>query len=252
MMATENKTIWNHRLSMAMVMLLLLVAAAPVNADNPETTEMDVAGYEDSNTDDEDTNFQNPTQARKAENLAVAEAVETDTELDRCLNELEAAKKSGDQTVIDAAEQKVADRIAEIAGMDHSETIDKIDQMREDGYGWGQIAHELGVHPSTLGLGHKYGHQNKSRHSVQSMHGFSKKGEIAAATMRDTKNGKGNKGHGVSSVGGGKGRGAKGADSFDSTNSGKGKGKSGDVGGGRGSGKGGGNGGGNSGGNGKK
>ena len=244
-MATENKTIWNLRLVMAMLMLLLLVAASPVNADDLKETDMDVVGYEDSSTDDEEANFQNPTQARKAENLAVAEAVKTDTELAGYLNELEAARKNGDQTAIEAAEQKVADRIAEIAGLDHTETRKEIDQMRDDGYGWGQIAHELGVHPSTLGLGHKYGHQNKSYHNVQSMHGFSKKGEIAAATKRDTKTGHGTKGYGVSSVSRGKGKGAIGADSFDSSSSGRGKGKSGGERGGRGSGKSGGKGGGN-------
>ncbi len=75
--------------------------ASPVKADNPETAEMDVVGYEDSNADDEDSAFQNPTQVQKAENQAIAEAVKTDTELAGYLNELEAAKKSGDQAAID-------------------------------------------------------------------------------------------------------------------------------------------------------
>lgn len=36
----------------------------------------------------------------------------------------------------------------------HAIAFDEVTRLREDGMGWGEIAHALGVHPSVLGLGH--------------------------------------------------------------------------------------------------
>lgn len=52
-----------------------------------------------------------------------------------------------------------------------------VQAMRAAGMGWGDIAHELGVHPSVLGLGH-----------TKAKHGFTEQ-EIAEATVRNTKTG---------------------------------------------------------------
>jgi len=52
---------------------------------------------------------------------------------------LDTVRTEADQAIADAASASPED----IAG------------MREEGMGWGEIAHELGVHPSVLGLGHQ-------------------------------------------------------------------------------------------------
>jgi hypothetical protein len=118
--------------------------------------------------------------------------------------------------------------------------------MRASSMGWGDIAHELGVHPSTLGLGLGHGKNNKN---------FSRQ-EIAEATARNTKTGYAS-GHGVgkhSDIGNSKQGKSRGNSSNAGGNkSGKGNnGKSDGKGGGNSGGNGGGNGGnsGNSGGNG--
>jgi hypothetical protein len=75
-----------------------------------------------SDTDQEQSALSNPTQAAHAQNLANA-AVANDPQQQRDFNTT----------------------MGEIAG------------MREAGMGWGEIAHALGVHPGTLGLGHNKG-----------------------------------------------------------------------------------------------
>lgn len=213
-----------------MVMLLaLVIAPAMVSAE------------------DEESAFQNPAQVQKAENVVEAIAINTeDAKLPGLLSELDDARetlagtKPGTpeypeaQQAVDDAYAAVDERLAEVAGVDKQSISDK----REDGYGWGQICHELGVHPSVLG--NKYGHQKMSQYNAQARHGFGKKGEISAATTRDVKTGWA-RGHGKSVSGKSNGKGK--ADSFDVDNSGKAKGKSnGNSGGGKGGGKGGGNG----------
>ena len=101
-------------------------------------------------------------------------------------------------------------------------------------------AHELGVHPGSLGLGHTKG---------------KKANEMEMATTRNTKTGL-SKGHGSKSDGKGAGldraEGKKGVGrGSDGKGAGMGSDKGGGRGGGKGSGKGGGNGGGNGGGKGK-
>ncbi|MBC2733709.1 MAG: hypothetical protein HF981_05075 [Desulfobacteraceae bacterium] len=131
----------------------------------------------------------------------------------------------------DDAQAALEKGLAELSGVD----ADTISQMREDGYGYGQICHELGVHPSVLG--NRYGQQKMSQYNAQARNSFGKKGEISAATSRDVKTGWAN-GHGKSVSGKSNGKGK--SDSLDSEISGKSKGKSGNA--GKGNGKGGGNG----------
>lgn len=285
-MTTTNKNIWKHLPLMVMVLLLALAVAPAINhaqdADDPNPGEMaDVVDYgEEDDADDEGPAFQNPAQAQKAENLANRAARDSDDEelaerVDNAENaeqELAAARERLANLPEDATEEErrqavqdvrqarrdvrqsraaVAERLSEISG----ELEADITRMREEGYGWGQIAHELGVHPSALGLGHKYGHRNKAGQHARSRHGFGKQGDISAATTRDTKSGWGARGHGISAGGKGRGKGRQGADAFDSAAGGQDKGKSsgrgGGKSGGKGGGKGGGNGGGKGGGNGK-
>jgi hypothetical protein len=243
-MKPESNDAWVKRSTMALALLMVLIMApALTSAEEPE--------------------FQNPAQAQKALDLAIAGATEPDDELADRIDALEAAeqdlaglkkKDANYQDAVDtveAAEKAVADRIAEIAAMDEP-TVQKISDLRDDGWGWGQIAQHYGIHPSVLGLGHKYGHTKTHQHRVPSSKGFGKKGGFSAATARDFKTGWGAKGHGLSAGGKGKGRGAKGAGSLDGKSAGKGRagGKSNGKGGGKGGGRGGGNGGGKGGGNG--
>jgi hypothetical protein len=206
--------------------LLLAVSLAPAvtpaqATDEPDPGEVaDVVGSvdvdENDNAVDEESAFSNPAQAQKAENLAIADAIKTDTALDGLIDDLEAAKAVGDPLAIEAAEKAVADRLAEIAGMDHSDAVKNITDLRELGYGWGQIAQELGVHPSALGLGHKYGHTKTHRNNVRSRKGIGYQEDgLAAATARDVKTGWAAAGHGIGARG--KGKSAADADSFDSS-----------------------------------
>jgi hypothetical protein len=210
---------------MMALVLLLALSLAPALTHAQETGEPDpgeVADVVDSgdadendNADDEESAFSNPAQAQKAENLAIADAIKTDTELDGLIDNLEAAKADGDPAAIEAAEEAVADRLAKIAGMDHSDAVKEITDMREVGYSWGQIAQELGVHPSALGLGHKYGHTKNHRNNVRSKKGVGYQEDgLAATTARDVKTGWAAAGHGIGAPG--KGKSAADADSFDS------------------------------------
>jgi len=54
---------------------------------------------------------------------------------------------------LNATQQERAAKIGELAGISASE----VEAMRLSGMGWGQIAHELGLHPGNLGMGHKDG-----------------------------------------------------------------------------------------------
>jgi len=178
---------------------VLLAVVPPVFAVDPPPPEGEPA-------------FSNPAQAAHAENLAEASAAQAEAaaaeavaEADRRRDALDRAQEAFDnlpadatqadidaaqaalddaQDVYDAAVENADDRLAGIGGT----SVEEISALRESGMGWGEIAHELGVHPSALGLGHtkmknwKHGHQGELA------------GEVAEATQRDLKNG-GAKGH---------------------------------------------------------
>jgi hypothetical protein len=185
--------------------------------------------------------------AQEAED-AEAEA-QAQADLDAAMSDLEAAQASADQAVSDAA----------------SISVDDIASMRADGMGWGEIAQELGVHPSTVGLGHR--HQNRTRAEVASRGVGKEKASVAAkagkATSRNTKagvsrtpgvsGGKGAKSVGLSRASEKAQTGAKGSKSSnDNSSSGRGNSGNSNAGGkGKSQGKGGSNAGGNGKGNGK-
>jgi hypothetical protein len=241
--------------------------------DDKDAYDDDKDAYDDDDDmDDEGPAFQNPAQAQKAENLAhaatrntddkeLAERVENAEDAEQELAEArerlanlpeDATEEERREAIRDVrqarrdvreARRSVAERLSEISG----EYKADITRMREAGYGWGEIAKELGVHPSALGLGHKKGHKKGYRHThtVRNRHQAGKRGDLSAATRRDVKNGWGARGHGKSVAGKGRGRGQASANGFDRDDAGgKGKGK-GNGRGGRGGGRGGGQGGGN-------
>lgn len=276
--------------------LICFVAAAPatVMAD-------------DDQDDDNDSYFNNPAQAKKAENLSaitvarsasdIAEARESlegaernDGRADQNLDEkqdayddayaglqraagsrdpkevrefyadnpddpavenfnearddLDRAKsiKSRTENAVDEAEQDLREAMSGVV------SEEEIAEMRAT-MGWGEIAHELGIHPSALGLGHKYGHNQdyvdhygqKKEYRERNMAAH----RYGQNTARDPITG-GAKSYGQSR-GRGKGAGTAGGigKSAGIGSSRGGKGNSGNA-------NGGGNGGGNSGGNGKK
>ena len=135
------------------------------------------------------------------------------------------------QQALEDAEEALNDRLGDLAGVD----ADTIGGMRDDGLGYGQICHALGIHPSALG--NKYGHVNAHRNK----HGFREKGAMSAATARDTRTGWA-RGHGKSVSGKSNGKGKAASLGIDTNGSAKGKsnGKGGGKGGGNGGGKGGG------------
>lgn len=58
----------------------------------------------------------------------------------------------GDSSLNDIQQQR-ATKIGDLAGISGSD----VEAMRLSGMGWGQIAHELGLHPGHLGMGHPDG-----------------------------------------------------------------------------------------------
>ena len=147
--------------------------------------------------------FSTPAQAAHAANLAEAAAAEPNeataaaqqavADAQQALAEAEAAK---DPEAIDiatealaTAEDAYATAIAELAGVLTSD----IAEMRADDMGWGQIAHELGVHPGLLGLGHTKRHRNRITGEIDTIN---EEAELAEATARNPKSGWA-KGHGL-------------------------------------------------------
>jgi hypothetical protein len=110
--------------------------------------------------------FSNPAQAAKAASLAEAAAEAADAASAKAQADLAAAEKSladlqadpaASPEAIAAAEQSVAAAEAAAqaaAAKAASVSTADIGAMRAAGLGWGEIAHELGVHPGVLGLGH--------------------------------------------------------------------------------------------------
>jgi hypothetical protein len=100
--------------------------------------------------------------------------------------QIEAAEEA-----LEAAQEAIDGMVAEAVGA----RADEIAQMREDGLGWGQIAHELGLHPGSLGMGHyKAGKLAKNGATLGA------EGALAGPTARNFKGGIA-PGHGLSADG---------------------------------------------------
>lgn len=162
--------------------------------------------------------YQNQAQVDRAKN--VSETYYT-AELQRLEDQYAAEKAKGgaaDPEVLAELDQKIADWYAD--GPEISAA--QVETMRASGMGWGEIAHELGLHPSVLGLGHA-----KKAGTLD---------DVAMATMVDMKSGYG-AGHGKSADapgdkgGEGKGNAGNGQDKDKGGQGGKGDGNGGKGGG---------------------
>ena len=155
--------------------------------------------------------FANPAQAQKAANLA-EEVASTDTAVKEALQGVEEAQTSlglametndpdaiaAAKDTLTAAETAYAGTLADATGVASSD----ISAMRDAGAGWGAIAHELGVHPGMLGLGHTNRERNRERNHLSgnlaaepSVDGIDQE-ELAEATARNMESGF-SKGHGA-------------------------------------------------------
>ena len=132
--------------------------------------------------DDPDENFQNAAQAQHAYNLAF-EATLQDPEVARAIRR---AKRTGDPRDIRRARR--------LFRQTKSENIEKISDWRSAGMGWGNIAKELDVHPSFLGLGHS---KFRARYDLDFSKHHRIRSEIKAATARNFK-GQANREHAAS------------------------------------------------------
>ena len=173
---------------------------------NPATTVLAV---------DDDPAFSNPTQAQRAINVAEEYALEktrqiesAQKEADQIQGEINAIPEGEEipQSLLDelaAAERRVSDLISQ-EGVEPED----INDMRQEGMGWGEIMHELGLHPGLLGVGHKKGLEKNA--DVPDS-------EILSATKKNYKSGGSFKGHGNASEKSGK---EKAADKADKDNGG--------------------------------
>lgn len=144
--------------------------------------------------EDEKPAFVNATQAQRAINVAEEYAEKKASELEKAeeeaANAQQAVDDAGDdvpQELLDdleAANQKVTDLMTE-----QGVSVEDITAMRLEGMGWGEIMHQLGLHPSILGMGHKNAFKNKK------WNGEIPEEEIREATQRNFNNGL-SKGHG--------------------------------------------------------
>lgn len=179
-------------------------ASPSVESDEPASTEED---------EDLVSSFQNPAQAAHASQLASAVASAESTATEEALADVEEATEDLEnamtadvdnpeaiakaQTALDMAEETYAEVVSNLTGI----TATDIADMRAAGMGWGNIAREIGVHPSVLGLGHTKNKQ-KSKAGVVAdpdagaIAGSLQAGEVAEATARNTKSGYA-KGHGL-------------------------------------------------------
>ena len=114
--------------------------------------------------EEETSILSNEAQVQKAENLSVASQKEAQktaqANVSTAQESLDSAKDAYAQketqenlATMNEAQvnlDKATEDLSNIAGVSQED----IEGMRASGMGWGEIAHELGVHPGVLGLGH--------------------------------------------------------------------------------------------------
>lgn len=169
----KEKRILSKKRLFGMVLALFLFFGTGIGfADDPATA-------------DDTPAFANPAQAQRAENVSSAYygqlSKEEQEEVDAALAALEDSDNTNDEDAITTLSSYWGVRSQDLAS------------MRDDGMGWGQIAHELGVHPSALGLGHTKGKD------MSSGKGKSGDDEMAEAVSRNLQTGW-SKEHGFTSV----------------------------------------------------
>jgi hypothetical protein len=198
--------------------------------------------------EDEEPAFTSIAQVQKAENLAALtaeqpneEAIAAKKEADQKKEAYEEAQQKLDTLIsqnatpqkieaarlaveeakkaYDEAQESADEKLAEFAGV----AAEDIMSMRRSGMGWGEIAHELGIHPGALGLGHTKNKQYGYQKSKMKGKNLGETAELEAITGRNLKTGW-SRGHGTdfSSHSGGNGHSNS---SGKSSDKGKGKGK---------------------------
>lgn len=158
--------------------------------------------------EDESSALKNHSQVQKAENLAsesqklsAEEVLEAQENVDTAQEEYDTAKSALDsdlenvalQEALDEAESKLEDAKESLANASGT-SLESINEMRDSGMGWGEIAHELGIHPSVLGLGHNK--KNMKEERVRNTKSFETKN---AGYKNENGNNQGLKGKGNSS-----------------------------------------------------
>jgi hypothetical protein len=224
-------------LTLWLTFLILLFPASLVadTAGDPSTettndptgddTGYDANGAGDSadGSDVEEPTYSNAAQAMHAANLAETASAQPNEATKEAAESLDSAREAYDtsrkesladpenpelaeamqvaEKELEQARETYGDRVGELAGVMGEE----IQAMRQNKMGWGQIAHELGVHPGTLGLGH-----TKRKGALdpvdpvdavmdESAEPADPDAEIAEATRRDPKTGW-NSGHGMAAA----------------------------------------------------
>ncbi len=184
---------------------------------------------------DEISTFSNEAQVAKAETLseisqekAQEEALETQANIEAAEDSLANAQDNlatleqdpnASLDEINAANLAVEEAFAELDRETKnladisSVSVEEIAQMREDGLGWGDISHQIGVHPSNLGLAHgKKDARERSSKSFDKDNSYtsnSNKGNAFGLAGKASSN-KGNKGGGISNSSRGNSSGGKG------------------------------------------
>jgi hypothetical protein len=114
---------------------------------------------------------------------------------------MEGAHKSDNQdaiavarTELERAETAYMRELADVSGVIESDLA----SMRDSGMGWGQIGHELGVHPGVLGLGHGRGEvEGKKDAGDRTTHRGVSEQELHEATVRNIESGWSKEHHGL-------------------------------------------------------
>ena len=167
----------------AIIFLFLSLAAGPAPAEDMESP---LAAL-------------NHAQKTKADNLALTAATQYPSEYPELAAALEAVAEA-EHNLLNPPEGSTMEELEAALAAAREElatqlgtTSEMIAEMRAE-MGWGEIAHELGVHPSVLGLGHKWQKGKTVRTALMSQ---TQSGSGPLATVRNLKGGLA-KGHGLS------------------------------------------------------
>ncbi len=161
------------RISLNKFLLAFLVCASVVTWIGISTLFADEDDPAD-NMENTEYSFQNAAQKQHAKNLAIKATLQ-------------------DQAVIDAIAKAKESKDFEEARALFKETLAdntrQISDKRAEGWGWGEIAKDLGVHPKYLGLGHykhkaKYGTHYPTQHYNKSEIKAAKAKSYKAQTMK--------------------------------------------------------------------
>lgn len=138
--------------------------------------------------DPEESYYSSPAQAAHAAQLADEYAQSYDTVKTAWQAYQDGVNLLGDEP---SEEELEAVRVLEAAYKDAlvaavGLSLAEIEDMRNSGMGWGEIAESLDIHPGLLGLGHTKRHRNKYGDADSAEVAAE---ELAAATSRNTKNG---------------------------------------------------------------